>query len=37
MLKERAITVVYTQEYPIILPMVGIGQKSKLNACCLPI
>jgi len=30
-------TLVYTQEYPITLPMVGIGQRSRLNARCLPI
>jgi len=30
-------TVVYTQEYPITLHMVGIGQMSSLNAHCLPI
>jgi len=30
-------TVVYTQEYPIALSMVGIGQLSKLTAGCLPI
>ena len=28
---------VYTQEYPIPLPMVGIGQRSRLTAHCLPI
>ena len=32
-----ATTVVYTQEYPTTLPMVGIGQMSRLNARCLPI
>jgi len=30
-------TDVYTQEYPITLPMVGTGQMSRLNARCLPI
>jgi len=29
-------TVVYTQEYPITLPMVGIGQMSMLSIRCLP-
>ena len=29
---SRATTVVYTQEYPITLAMVGIGQMSRLNA-----
>ena len=29
-------TVVYTEEYPITLPMVGTGQMSRLNALCLP-
>ena len=28
---------VYTQEYPITLPVVGIGQMSWLNAHCSPI
>ena len=30
-----ATTVVDTQEYPLILPMVGTGQMSGLNARCL--
>jgi len=31
----RAIsTVVYTHEYPITLPLFGIGQRSMLNARC---
>ena len=34
---SRATTVVYTQEYPIILPVVGIGQMSRLNARGLPL
>ena len=34
---EQETTVVYTHEYSIILPMIGIGQLSKINACCLPI
>jgi len=33
----RTKTVVYTQEYPITRPMVGIGPMSMLNARCLPI
>jgi len=33
----RANTVVYTQEFPITVPMVGIGRMSRLNARCLPI
>ena len=32
----RATIVVYTQEYPITLAMVGTGQRSRLNARCLP-
>jgi len=34
---SRAMTVVYTHEYPITLPMGGTGQMSRLNAHCLPI
>ena len=34
---SRATTVVYTQEYPITLPLVGIGQMSSLNARGLPL
>jgi len=34
---SRATTVVYTQEYPITVHTVGIGQMSRLNARCLPI
>ena len=34
---SRATTVVYTQEYPITLAMVGIGQMSRPNARCLHI
>ena len=34
---SRASTGVYIQEYPITLHMVGIGQRSRLNARCLPI
>ena len=34
---SRETTIVYKQEYPISLLMVGIGQMSRLNACCLPI
>jgi len=30
-------TVVYTQEFPITVPMVGIGRMSRLNARCLPL
>jgi len=33
----RETTVVYTNEYPFTLPMVGIGQLARLNASCLPI
>jgi len=33
---SRATTVVYTHEYRIALPMVGISQMSRLNARCLP-
>ena len=33
----RETTVVYTNEYPFTLPMVGIGQLSTLNAGCLSI
>jgi len=29
---SRATRVVYTQEYPLTLPLVGIGQMSRLNA-----
>ena len=28
---------VHSPEYPIILTLVGIGQRSRLNARCLPI
>ena len=34
---SRASTAVYTHEYPITLPMVGIGQMSRFNDSCLPI
>ena len=34
---SKATTVVYTQQYPLTLPMVGIGQMSRHNAPCLPI
>ena len=34
---SRATTIVYTQQYPLTLPMVGMGQMSRLNARCLPI
>jgi len=34
---SRATTVVYTQEYPTLLPKVEIGQMSRLIARCLPI
>jgi len=34
---SQATTVVYTQEYPITLTMVGTGQMSRLNARWLPI
>ena len=34
---SRATTIVYIQEYPITLSMVGIGRMSRLNARCLPI
>jgi len=34
---SQATTVVYTQEYPITVSMVGIGQISRLIARCLPI
>ena len=30
-------TVVYTHEYPIILPMVGVGQMLRINVCSSPI
>jgi len=33
---SQATSVVYTQEYPITLPMAGIGQICMLNASCLP-
>jgi len=33
---SRETTVVYTHEYPITVPIVGIGQMSKLSAHCLP-
>jgi len=33
----RATIVIYTQEYPIPLAMVGIGLMSRLNVCCLSI
>ena len=33
---SRVNTVVYTQKYPITVPMVGIGRMAKLNARCLP-
>jgi len=32
-----ATTVVYAQEYPIKLHVVGIGKMSRLNARCVPI
>ena len=35
--KYARATVVYTQEYPITLLIVGLGQMSRLNARCLPI
>jgi len=31
---SREITFVYTQEYPIIVPMFRTGQMSMLSACC---
>ena len=34
---SQATTLVYTQEYPITLTMVGTGQMSRLNARWLPI
>ena len=34
---SRATTIVYTQEYPITLPMFGTGQMSRHNARCLPL
>jgi len=34
---SRAMTVVYTHEYPSTLPMDGTGQLTMLNARCLPI
>jgi len=30
-------SIVYTQQYPITLPMVGTGQMSRLNTRCSPI
>jgi len=31
---SQAMTVVYTHEYPLTLPVDGIGQMSRLNAQC---
>jgi len=34
---SRETTVVYTQEYPMPVPMFGIDQMSRFSARCLPI